>query len=91
LEKESSMKNDVFNTAKKLKDEYDKLYEYKRKLQHAKGCGLNRVKLEVYVGISNNPLELYFKNMDLMREAIEKEIELVTVELDQLQEQFDNL
>jgi hypothetical protein len=36
-------------------------------------------------------LELYFKNMDLMREAIEKEIELVTVELDQLQEQFDNL
>jgi hypothetical protein len=29
--------------------------------------------------------------MDLMREAIEKEIELVTVELDQLQEQFDNL
>ena len=85
------MKNDVFNTAKKLKDEYDKLYEYKRKLQHAKGCGLNRVQLEVYVGISNSPLELYFKNMDLMREAIEKEIELVTVELDQLQEQFDNL
>jgi len=85
------MKNDVFNTAKKLKDEYDKLYEYKRKLQHAKGCGLNRVQLEVYVGISNSPLELYFKNMDLMREAIEKEIELITVELDQLQEQFDNL
>jgi transposase-like protein len=91
LEKESSMKNDVFNTAKKLKDEYDKLYEYRRKLQHAKGCGLSRVHLEVYVGISNSPLELYFKNMDLMREAIEKEIELVTVELDQLQEQFDNL
>lgn len=85
------MKNDVFNTAKKLKDEYDKLYEYKRKLQHAKGCGLNRVQLEVYVGSSNSPLELYFKNMDLMREAIEKEIELITVELDQLQEQFDNL
>jgi len=85
------MKNDVFNLAKNLKDQYDKLYEYRRKLQHAKGCGLNRVQLEVYVGISNTPMELYFKNMDLMREAIEKEIELVTVELDELQKQFDEL
>ena len=85
------MKNDVFNAAKKLKDQYDKLYEYRRKLQHAKGCGLCKVQLEAYVGISNTPIELYFKNMDLMREAIEKEIELVTVELDELQKQFDAL
>jgi hypothetical protein len=76
------MKNDVFNLAKNLKDQYDKLYEYKRKLQHAKGCGLSRVQLEVYVGTYSRPMELYFKNMDLIREAIEKEIELVTVELD---------
>ena len=85
------MKNDVFNLAKNLKDQYDKLYEYRRKLQHAKGCGLNRVQLEVYVGTYSKPMELYFKNMDLIREAIAKEIELVTLELDQLQEQFDNL
>ena len=85
------MKTEEFNLAKNLKDQHDKLYEYKRKLQHAKGCGLNRVQLEVYVGTYSKPMELYFKNMDLIREAIAKEIELVTLELDQLQEQFDNL
>ena len=85
------MKNDVFNLAKNLKDQYDKLYEYRRKLQHSKGCGLSRVQLEVYVGTYSRPMELYFKNLDLIREAIEKEIELVTVELDELQKQFDEL
>jgi hypothetical protein len=85
------MKNDVFNLAKNLKEQYDKLYEYRNKLFHAKGCSLSRVQLEAHVGVYNTPMELYFKNLDLIREAIEKEIELVTVELDELQEQFDNL
>jgi hypothetical protein len=85
------MKNDVFNLAKNLKDQYDKLYEYRRKLQHAKGCSLGRVTLEFTVGPYNRADELYFKNIDLINEAIEKEIELVTVELDTLQKQFDEL
>jgi hypothetical protein len=85
------MKNDVFNLAKNLKDQYDKLYEYRNKLHAAKGCSLSKIKLEFTVGVYNRQNELYFKNMDLMKEAIEKEMELVTVELDQLQEQFDNL
>jgi hypothetical protein len=85
------MKNDVFNLAKNLKEQYDRLYEYRRKLQHAKGCGLNTVYLEYTVGPFNTPCDIYFKNRDLMREAIEKEIELVTVELDELQKQFDEL
>jgi hypothetical protein len=85
------MKNDVFNLAKNLKDQYDKLYEYRNKLHHAKGCSLGRVTLEFTVGPYNREGELYFKNIDLIREAIEKEIELVTVELDALQKQFDEL
>jgi len=85
------MDNKVFEEAKKLKEQYDRLYEYRRKLQHAKGCGLNKVYLEYTVGPFNTPCDIYFKNRDLMREAIEKEIELVTVELDELQKQFDEL
>jgi hypothetical protein len=85
------MKNDVFNKAKELKQEYTKLDEYRNKLYHAKGCGLAHVRLEFSVGSFNRPSEMYFKNIDLIREAIEKEIELVTVELDVLQKQFDEL
>jgi hypothetical protein len=85
------MKNDVFNKAKELKQEYDKLYEYRNKLYHVKGCGLEQIKLEFSVGTFNRPSEMYFKNIDLIKEAIEKEIELVTVELDVLQKQFDEL
>jgi hypothetical protein len=85
------MENDLFNKAKELKKEYDKLYQYRNNLHHAKGCGLGSVKLEFTVGSYNREGELYFKNIDLIREAIEKEIELVTVELDTLQKQFDEL
>jgi hypothetical protein len=85
------MKNDVFNKAKELKQEYDKLYEYRNKLHHAKGCGLVEVRLGFSIGGFNRPSEMYFKNIDLIKEAIEKEIELVTVELDVLQKQFDEL
>ena len=85
------MKNDLFNKAKELKQEHDKLYEYRNKLHHAKGRSLVNVKLEFTVGVYNRANELYFKNIDLINEAIEKEIELVTVELDALQKQFDEL
>ena len=48
-------------------------------------------KNEFYIIRHSVKTELYFKNIDLIREAIEKEIELVTVELDVLQKQFDEL
>jgi hypothetical protein len=85
------MTNEMFEQAKKLKEQYDRLYEYRKKLFHAKGCGLNKAYLEFTVGPFNTPCDVYFKNLGLIREAIEKEIELVTVELDELQKQFDNL
>ena len=85
------MDNKVFEEAKKLKEQYDELYEYRNKLHHAKGCSLNRVTLEFNVGSFNRPSDVYFKNIGLIREAIKKEIELVTFKLDELQKQFDEL
>jgi len=85
------MKNDLFNKAKDLKHQYDQLYSYRNSLYEAKGCSLGRVKLEFTIGPFNKPSELYFKNIDLIREAVEKEISLVTVELEELQKQFDEL
>lgn len=85
------MENDIYNKAKDLKEKYDNLYNYRNKLHHAKGCSLSNTKLEFTTGVHNRPNELYFRNRKLMQETIEKEIELVTVELDQLQEQFNNL
>ena len=85
------MKNDVFNKAKELKEKYDSLQTYRNKLQHAKGCSLSKITLDYTVGPHNRRGELYFRNRSLMNEAIEKEIELVTVEIEELQKQFDEL
>jgi hypothetical protein len=85
------MKNDIFNQAKELKEKYNALYTYRNKLSHAKGCSLSEIKLEYTVGPYNRKDDLYFRNKGLMNEAIEKEIELVTIELDELQKQFDEL
>ena len=85
------MKNDIFNQAKELKEKYNSLYTYRNKLHHAKGSSLSAVKLKFTVGPYNRQDELYFRNESIMQEAIEKEIELVNVELDELQKQFDEL
>jgi hypothetical protein len=80
------MKNELFNIAKNIKDQYNKLYEYRNKLYHAKSRSLPKVRLEPQ---TSSPF--YFENTDLIREAVEKEIELVTIELDALQKVFDEL
>ncbi len=85
------MKHDVFTKAKELKEKYDSLQIYRNKLQHAKGNSLSKITLDYTVGHYNRREELYFKNMSLMQEAIEKERELVTVEIEELQKQFDEL
>lgn len=85
------MKHDVFTKAKELKEKYDSLQIYRNKLQHTKGNSLSKITLDYTVGPYNRREELYFKNMSLMQEAIEKEIELVTVEIEELQKQFDEL
>jgi hypothetical protein len=85
------MKNDVFTKAKELKEKYDSLQTYRNKLYNAKGNSLSKITLDYTVGPHNRRGELYFKNRSLMQEAIEKEIELVTVEIEELQKQFDEL
>jgi len=85
------MEDNIFNKAKELKEKYNSLYTYRNKLHHAKGCNLSKIKLEFRVGPHNIVDDLYFRNESIMQEAIEKEIELVTVELEELQKQFDEL
>jgi hypothetical protein len=85
------MEDNIFSKAKELKEKYNALYTYRNKLYHAKGCSLSGVKLEFTVGQYNRQSDCYFRNKELMQEAIEKEIELLTAELNELQKQFDEL
>ena len=85
------MKHDMFTKAKELKEKYDSLQTYRNKLHHAKGNSLSKIKLHYSFGPYSGKGELYFRNRSLMQEAIEKEIELVTVEMEELQKQFDEL
>jgi hypothetical protein len=85
------MDNNIFYKAQELKEKYNELYTYRNKLYLAKGCSLSGVKLEFTVGQYNRESEFYFRNKELMQETIEKEIELLTIELDELQKQFDEL
>ena len=85
------MKYETFIQAKELKEKREKLFTYREKLLNAKSsCGLT-ITLEYTTGPYNRKCVTYLKKSDLIREAIQEQIEEIESQIIKLDNQFDEL
>jgi len=85
------MKYEIFVQAKELKEKREKLFTYREKLSNAKSsCGLT-ITLEYVTGPYNRKCVTYLKKSDLIREAIQEQIEEIESQIIKLDNQFDEL
>jgi hypothetical protein len=89
------MENKVFHEAKELNEKINILSTYKNKLQHARGgCkGCKSFTIEYTIGQYNAKREVILRNeaSEFIDEMISKEIDRVTIEIKELETQFDKL
>ena len=86
------MELEKFEEAKKIKENLDSLERQKRKLESAlKSCRLT-VNIEYSrPGPFIRTDEVSFKNEDVIKEMISKQLEIVTKEIESIKEQFEKL
>jgi DNA-binding protein YbaB len=86
------MELEKFNQAKELQDKIDKLKQKYHKLSYAKkSCGF-KVTVEYNVGSFGKKDVVYLSNIkDNIREMIEREIRDISVEIENLEEEFNNI
>lgn len=89
------MENKVFHEAKELNEKINLLSTYKNKLQQARGgCkGCKSFTIEYTIGQYNSKREVILQNeaSEFINEMINKEIDRVTIEIKELETQFDKL
>ena len=86
------MELEKFEQAKKIKENLDSLERQKRKLETAlKSCRLS-VKIDYSrPGPFIRTDEVTFKNEDVIKEMISKQLEIVTKEIDLVKEEFEKV
>lgn len=88
------MKNEIFQQAKKLNDQIDKLSSYLNKLYHAKGGGkFKEVKITYHVGPHDTKCEVILspESSDFVEGMLLKEICRIIEKRGKLQDEFDSL
>jgi hypothetical protein len=85
------MRHETYTQAKELKEKREKLFTYREKLLNAKSsCGLT-VTLEYTTGPHNRQCITYLKKSDMVKLAIQQEIEEIESQIVKLDNQFDEL
>ena len=86
------MELEKFERAKKIKENLDSLERQKRKLESAlESCRL-RVNIEyTRPGAFIRTDEVSFKNEEVIKEMISKQLEIVTKEIESVKEEFEGV
>ena len=86
------MEIEKFNQAKELQSKIDKLEQKHSKLSYAKkSCGI-KVTVEYSVGSFGKKDVVYLSNIkDNIREMIERELRDISIEIENLKEEFENI